>query len=117
MSRSVVLEEFPKQWELLNRILKDLERLTLVHGEYVYRAQKNKYRVLLRVLETMRRESEQSFVIEGKTQLALPQWGDRDDILDVYRANDFEILGVCSHGCETPRLSKQLPRFILRKGM
>ncbi|KAJ7619763.1 hypothetical protein DFH06DRAFT_1010895, partial [Mycena polygramma] len=95
LSRTVASEEFPKQWELLNRTLKDLQQLTLVTGDYVYRVQKNNYRVLERVLDTMRRESEHSFTIEGKTQPALPQWGNRDDILDVYRPNDFEILGVC----------------------
>ncbi|KAJ7652816.1 hypothetical protein DFH06DRAFT_1418481 [Mycena polygramma] len=95
LSRTVASEEFPKQWELLNRTLKDLQQLTLVTGDYVYRVQKNNYRVLERVLDTMRRESEPSFTIEGKTQPALPQWGNRDDILDAYRPNDFEILGVC----------------------
>ncbi|KAJ6523737.1 hypothetical protein B0H19DRAFT_1276827 [Mycena capillaripes] len=95
LSRSAAREEFPKQWELLNQTLRDLERLTLVSGAFVYRVRKTNYRVLLRAMDTMRRESEQSFLIEGKTPPALPQWGDRDDILDVYHPNDFEILGVC----------------------
>jgi hypothetical protein len=95
LSRSVAREELPKQWELLNELLRDVEQLTLVDQRFVYRVRKNEYRVLLRVLETMRREAENSFLIEGKTPPTLPQWGDRDDISDAYRPNDFEILGVC----------------------
>ncbi|KAK7059402.1 hypothetical protein R3P38DRAFT_3522434 [Favolaschia claudopus] len=95
LSRNIANDDFPKQWEALNRTLRDLERLTLIDGTFAYRLRASTYKILLRALETMRRECENSFVLEGETPPPLPQWGDQDDINDVFRPNDFEILGVC----------------------
>ncbi|KAJ7448259.1 hypothetical protein B0H11DRAFT_1929195 [Mycena galericulata] len=84
---------FPRELDMLDTVLTDVERLELVDGTYGYRVNKDQYKMLLRMLYDLRRLAEDAFRLEGKTPPGLPSWGDDEDITDVYIPNAFEILG------------------------
>ncbi|KAJ7114179.1 hypothetical protein C8R43DRAFT_1138466 [Mycena crocata] len=99
-SRRLYSFVFPKELDLLDSVLTQVEQLVLqgVHYEgvqYAYRVDKDKYQLLLRILYDLRKSAEDSFRLSGKTPPALPSWGDDEDLSEAYRPNSFEILAVC----------------------
>ncbi|KAJ7120349.1 hypothetical protein C8R44DRAFT_623658, partial [Mycena epipterygia] len=94
-SRRIFTYVFPRELELLEALLTNVERLQLVGSTFGYRVEKDRFQQLLQILYRLRVLAEDSFRIAGKTPPALPSWGDDEDILDVYDQNSFEISGVC----------------------
>jgi hypothetical protein len=94
-SRKMYTVVFPHELELLYEILIKPERLQLLSGDKAYRVQKDVYQVLLRILFDLRKASQDSFRLAGKTPPSIPSWGDDDDLEETYLENDYEILGIC----------------------
>ncbi|KAJ6454793.1 hypothetical protein C8R45DRAFT_1111727 [Mycena sanguinolenta] len=94
-SRRLFQHIFPKELELLETLLTQVEQVELLSKYPAYRVERDNFRLLLRVLRKLRAQAEDSFRIEGKTLPPLPTWGDDEDISEVYDPNAFEILGVC----------------------
>ncbi|KAJ7618336.1 hypothetical protein DFH06DRAFT_1298503 [Mycena polygramma] len=94
-SRRLTQHVFPKELQLLDTLLTEVERLEVFGLDAGYRLVKDQFRFLLRILKRLRALAEDSFVIEGKTPPPLPTWGDDEDVEEVYDQNAFEILGVC----------------------
>ncbi|KAJ7601798.1 hypothetical protein DFH06DRAFT_1153477 [Mycena polygramma] len=94
-SRRLYQHVFPKEFQLLDALLTEVEILQLFGMGAGYRVEKDQFRLLLRILQKLRAIAEDSFTVDGKTPPPLPTWGDDEDILEVYDQNAFEILGVC----------------------
>ncbi|KAJ7504009.1 hypothetical protein B0H11DRAFT_1905890 [Mycena galericulata] len=85
---------FPKELELLQSLLTNVERLETESGHYVYRVNKGKYTLFLRILHELGKRATVGFRLAGKTPSALPNWADEADILDVYYPPSFEIASL-----------------------
>ncbi|KAF8202748.1 hypothetical protein K438DRAFT_1580944, partial [Mycena galopus ATCC 62051] len=94
-SRRLFQYVFPKELEMLDTLLTEVERLEVYGKDGGFRVEKTRYRLLLRILQRLRARAEDAFRIDGKTPPPLPTWGDDEDIFNVYEKNAFEILGVC----------------------
>ncbi|KAJ7491873.1 hypothetical protein B0H11DRAFT_1911780 [Mycena galericulata] len=94
-SRRIYSSVFPRELDLLETLLTEVEKLELLDGSFAYRVDQATYQYLLQILYKLRSLAEDSFRIAGKTPQTIPSWGDDEDILEAYDQNSFEILGVC----------------------
>ncbi|KAF7372967.1 TY3B-TY3B protein [Mycena sanguinolenta] len=94
--RKLYRDKFPEEFDLLDRVLSDVQRIDLASIDaHAFRLDRNEYELLVNVLADLRQISTEGFQLAGKALPTIPTWGEDEDPSEYYRQNNFEILAIC----------------------